>query len=94
MLNAGQDCQYEVNKTIFCVVVQEYMDGMEFLSSFELQCGTIQSVDRLRQHPSYERFMNKWSLPVYFQIRFVVCVIDLKGVHKSTECALNKLIQR
>ncbi|KAF6027504.1 COG2 [Bugula neritina] len=48
---------------------KEYTDGMEFLSSFELQCATIQSVKRLRVHPSYGKFINKWSLPVYFQIR-------------------------
>jgi len=51
--------------------LQEYTDGMEFLSSFELQCATIQSVKRLRAHPSYSKFINKWSLPVYFQIRYI-----------------------
>ncbi|XP_067943621.1 conserved oligomeric Golgi complex subunit 2-like [Watersipora subatra] len=48
---------------------KEYLDGMEFLTSFELQCETLQSANRLRSHPAYQRFITKWSLPVYFQIR-------------------------
>lgn len=42
---------------------------MEFLTSFEEQCESRQSVERLRSHPMYDRFIAKWSLPVYFQIR-------------------------
>ncbi|XP_070578022.1 conserved oligomeric Golgi complex subunit 2-like isoform X2 [Ptychodera flava] len=49
---------------------QKYLLSMEFLSSFERHCGSQASVKRLRAHPSYSTFMSKWSLPVYFQIRF------------------------
>ena len=44
---------------------------MEFVSSFEEQCCSLSSVKALRNHPSYNAFMSKWSLPVYFQIRSV-----------------------
>ena len=27
-------------------------------------------INSLKQHPQYERFLKKWNLPVYFQIRF------------------------
>ena len=43
---------------------------MEFLGKFERSCGSLASVRRFRAHPSYNTFLSKWSLPVYFQIRF------------------------
>ncbi|XP_077993852.1 conserved oligomeric Golgi complex subunit 2-like [Glandiceps talaboti] len=49
---------------------QKYMLSMEFVCSVETHCGSQASVKRLRAHPSYATFMSKWSLPVYFQIRF------------------------
>lgn len=49
---------------------QKYNISMDFLCKFEKLCGSKTSVRRLREHPSYHTFINKWSLPVYFQIRF------------------------
>ncbi|KAI8482591.1 Conserved oligomeric Golgi complex subunit 2 [Branchiostoma belcheri] len=49
---------------------QKYLTSMNFLDAFELECGSQASVKRLRSHPSYNTFMTKWSLPVYYQIRF------------------------
>ncbi|RUS73592.1 hypothetical protein EGW08_018635, partial [Elysia chlorotica] len=49
---------------------KKYTACMQFLDSFENQCGSQASVKRLRQHPSYVSLLGKWSLPVYFQIRF------------------------
>jgi hypothetical protein len=48
---------------------EKYLISMAFLNQFERQCGSQASVKRLRAHPSYNTFMSKWSLPVYFQIR-------------------------
>uniref|UniRef100_UPI00358F090A conserved oligomeric Golgi complex subunit 2 n=1 Tax=Myxine glutinosa TaxID=7769 RepID=UPI00358F090A len=48
---------------------ERYSISFEFLSNFEKQCSSQASVKRLRCHPAYENFHNKWSLPVYFQIR-------------------------
>ncbi|KAH3850726.1 conserved oligomeric Golgi complex subunit 2-like [Dreissena polymorpha] len=48
----------------------KYLISIEFLDQFERLCGSQASVRRLRDHPSYHTFMSKWSLPVYFQIRF------------------------
>jgi len=45
------------------------MLSMEFMERFERHCGSLASVRRLRDHPSYHTFISKWSLPVYFQIR-------------------------
>ena len=50
--------------------LQRYTTSMTFLNNFEQTCGSIASVRRLRAHPSYNTFLSKWSLPVYFQIRF------------------------
>ncbi|XP_071784531.1 conserved oligomeric Golgi complex subunit 2-like [Asterias amurensis] len=49
---------------------EKYVSTMQFVERFELQCGSQASVKRLRAHPSFNTFMTKWSLPVYFQLRF------------------------
>uniref|UniRef100_A0A8D0GC44 Conserved oligomeric Golgi complex subunit 2 n=1 Tax=Sphenodon punctatus TaxID=8508 RepID=A0A8D0GC44_SPHPU len=49
---------------------EKYTRSMDFVRKFERQCGSQASVKRLRSHPSYHSFNNKWNLPVYFQIRF------------------------
>ncbi|XP_008844006.1 conserved oligomeric Golgi complex subunit 2 [Nannospalax galili] len=49
---------------------QKYTISMDFVRRFERQCGSQASVKRLRAHPAYHNFNNKWNLPVYFQIRF------------------------
>lgn len=60
---------------------QKYCISMDFLGKFERQCGSQASVKRLRAHPSYHSFNNRWNLPVYFQIRF-------KEIAGSLESAL------
>ncbi|XP_041420397.1 conserved oligomeric Golgi complex subunit 2 isoform X2 [Xenopus laevis] len=52
------------------VFFQKYTASMDFVRKFERQCGSQASVKRLRAHPSYHSFNNKWNLPVYFQLRF------------------------
>lgn len=54
-------------------VSQRYTITMDFVGKFERQCGSQASVKRLRVHPSYVSFNNKWNLPVYFQLRWVRC---------------------
>lgn len=48
---------------------------MEFVRKFERQCSSQASVKRLRVHPSYTSFHNKWNLPVYFQLRCILYII-------------------
>ncbi|XP_010887016.2 conserved oligomeric Golgi complex subunit 2 [Esox lucius] len=49
---------------------ERYTVSMDFVRRFERQCGSQASVRRLRAHPSYQSFYNKWNLPVYFQLRY------------------------
>ncbi|XP_070807096.1 conserved oligomeric Golgi complex subunit 2 [Pituophis catenifer annectens] len=49
---------------------EKYNISMDFIRKFERQCGSQASVKRLRLHPSYQSFNDKWNLSVYFQIRF------------------------
>nr|XP_048306175.1 conserved oligomeric Golgi complex subunit 2 [Myodes glareolus] len=49
---------------------EKYIVSMDFVQRFERQCGSQASVKRLRAHPAYHSFNNKWNLPVYFQLRF------------------------
>ncbi|XP_062375569.1 conserved oligomeric Golgi complex subunit 2 isoform X2 [Sardina pilchardus] len=52
------------------VFYERYAITMDFVGKFERQCGSQASVKRLRAHPSYQTFHNKWNLPVYFQLRY------------------------
>jgi hypothetical protein len=49
---------------------EKYTVSIEFVERFERLCSSQASVKQLRAHPSYGAFMSKWSLSVYFQIRF------------------------
>uniref|UniRef100_A0A4W6DN46 Conserved oligomeric Golgi complex subunit 2 n=1 Tax=Lates calcarifer TaxID=8187 RepID=A0A4W6DN46_LATCA len=52
------------------IFFERYSVSMEFVRRFERQCSSQASVKRLRVHPSYTSFHNKWNLPVYFQLRY------------------------
>ncbi|OXU29997.1 hypothetical protein TSAR_008943 [Trichomalopsis sarcophagae] len=47
-----------------------YVQTLDYLLCLEKRCCTAENVDRLKSHPQYNRFLNKWNLPVYYQIRF------------------------
>lgn len=51
------------------IFIKRYRVMMGFLDEFE-KCCVPSSFYNLRNHTTYHSFMNKWSLPVYFQIRF------------------------
>ncbi|KAM9808571.1 conserved oligomeric Golgi complex subunit 2 [Syngnathus typhle] len=52
------------------IFYQRYSASAEFVRRFERQCSSQASVRRLRAHPTYIAFHNKWNLPVYFQLRY------------------------
>ncbi|XP_047458537.1 conserved oligomeric Golgi complex subunit 2 [Mugil cephalus] len=52
------------------IFFERYSLSMDFVRRFERQCSSQASVKRLRVHPSYTSFHNKWNLPVYFQLRY------------------------
>uniref|UniRef100_A0A3Q1I2X7 Conserved oligomeric Golgi complex subunit 2 n=1 Tax=Anabas testudineus TaxID=64144 RepID=A0A3Q1I2X7_ANATE len=52
------------------IFYERYSVSMAFVRRFERQCSSQASVKRLRVHPSYTSFHNKWNLPVYFQLRY------------------------
>lgn len=65
---------------------------MLFLDKFEHCCGDKNSVERLRNHESYERFISKWNLDVYFEIivseiagKFEKCVLEGFAYSKDVE---------
>lgn len=70
--------------------LQKYTTSMDFVRKFERQCGSQASVKRLRSHPSYHSFNNKWNLPVYFQIR-LVCICSHQFFQKQS--CHSKMIQ-
>ncbi|XP_012942407.1 conserved oligomeric Golgi complex subunit 2 [Aplysia californica] len=62
---------------------KKYKACLSFLDQFEQSCSSQASVGRLRKHPSYTSLMAKWSLPVYFQIRFQ----DVAGQLETALCS-------
>lgn len=52
------------------VFLQRYKIIDKFVNQIEDRCVSTENFNNMRKHPSYESFMIKWSLPVYFQVRF------------------------
>uniref|UniRef100_A0A3Q2R0M6 Conserved oligomeric Golgi complex subunit 2 n=1 Tax=Fundulus heteroclitus TaxID=8078 RepID=A0A3Q2R0M6_FUNHE len=52
------------------IFYERYSVSVDFVRRFEQQCSSQASVKRLRLHPKYTSFNNKWNLPVYFQLRY------------------------
>ncbi|KAB0341485.1 hypothetical protein FD754_018411 [Muntiacus muntjak] len=74
---------------------QKYTISMDFIRTFERQCGSQASVKRLRVHPAYHSFNNKWNLPVYFQITIYTLVFSLRfrEIAGSFEAALTDVLE-
>lgn len=66
-------------------LLQRYSLSMEFVRKFERQCSSQASVKRLRGHPSYTSFHNKWNLPVYFQLRCFISTLLWESAHTSPQ---------
>lgn len=41
-----------------------------FMKKLEYYCGVEGDIKKFHSHPQYQSFINKWNLPIYFQIRF------------------------
>ena len=44
--------------------------SMDFLNEFELNLVFLEDVENFRQTNAYNNFVSRWSLAVYYQIRF------------------------
>ncbi|PRW51049.1 conserved oligomeric Golgi complex subunit 2 [Chlorella sorokiniana] len=60
MFSAGVPATFHAN----------FQAAVRFLDSLEAFCTTQQQVEQLRASPAYTAWMKKWSLPVYFSLRF------------------------
>ncbi|KAF8569212.1 hypothetical protein P879_05918 [Paragonimus westermani] len=47
-----------------------YTTSRSFVNTLETRIQSNKQLQAFRNHPAYQQFFNKWSLPVYFQIRF------------------------
>ena len=56
---------------IIFILFKRFQLCMDFVSNFERQCGSQASISRLRSSEAYNALMTHWSLPVYFQIRYL-----------------------
>nr|CAG4640736.1 EOG090X03KZ [Eulimnadia texana] len=66
---------------------KRYLATMEFIEYLEILSGSVPTAQAIRNQPSYQNLMNRWNLPVYFQIRFQ----DIAG---NLESALGKLFDQ
>ncbi|THH10657.1 hypothetical protein EW145_g1177 [Phellinidium pouzarii] len=70
---------------------KNYETTQAFLRSLEYLAPSLQSVNDLRHHPSFEAFKRRWQLPVYFQLRWkdiagrVEEALESKTVSTSTK---------
>lgn len=49
---------------------QRFSASLAFLERLERLCHNVSQVESLRAQPCYVRFLSKWNLAIYFQIRF------------------------
>ncbi|CAH8486454.1 unnamed protein product [Schistosoma turkestanicum] len=60
-----------------------YTVSMNFIEAVETKTWSTKQLVNLRNHPSYSMFINKWSLPVYFQIRFQEIAANVENTMKK-----------
>ena len=65
-----------------------YKTSMEFLSKFEELFHSHEQVQLFRNHKSYKKFCDKWSLPVYFQLVFQELVSKIENCISQDPCLL------
>ncbi|KZC14477.1 PREDICTED: conserved oligomeric Golgi complex subunit 2 [Dufourea novaeangliae] len=72
------DVEEKIEQHIKCIFApgdpvlfhSRYVATLEFLEKLEVECVTSDSLVALKGNAQYKDFLRKWSLPVYFQIRF------------------------
>ncbi|XP_053981638.1 conserved oligomeric Golgi complex subunit 2 isoform X1 [Hylaeus volcanicus] len=72
------DVEEKIERYIKCIFApgdpvlfhSRYIATLEFLEKFESECVTPDSLAVLKENKQYKKFLKKWNLPVYFQIRF------------------------
>ncbi|XP_065918630.1 conserved oligomeric Golgi complex subunit 2-like [Dysidea avara] len=62
------------------VFYKNYKKTNDFIGQFESLCATKNSIQRPRSHTSYSSFLNKWSFPIYYQIRFQEIAGHVEGI--------------
>lgn len=60
------------------IFYQKYVETLSFLENLLNRSGSTQSVEEFQTNSHFIRFMEKWDLLVYFQIRFQDIVRDLE----------------
>ncbi|OON21712.1 MYND finger, partial [Opisthorchis viverrini] len=66
-----------------------YVVSQKFISKLEAKILSTKQLDYFRNSPAYNQFASKWSLPVYFQIRFQEIAAKVETVMRD-ELALAK----
>ena len=64
--------------------MQNFETTQYFIQSLEYLSPSLQSVNKMRAHPSYSAFERRWQLPVYFQLRWKEIVGKVEERLQST----------
>jgi len=67
---------------------KNYKISMKFLTDFEMNLSSDESLSRLRNLESYNSFLQAWNMPVYFQIRFQEIATPYETLLSHTRLAL------
>lgn len=67
------------------VFYKKYSETLEFLEELCKICNSCTLIQQLYSHPNFISFMERWNLPVYFQIRFqeIVRNIEMAYVNEN-----------
>uniref|UniRef100_A0A146M5C5 Conserved oligomeric Golgi complex subunit 2 n=1 Tax=Lygus hesperus TaxID=30085 RepID=A0A146M5C5_LYGHE len=72
------------------VFYKRYKDTLNFLEVLSERCGSRKGVIELHSHPNFLSFMERWNLPVYFQLRFQEIVRQIEKSFASEEWAAKR----
>ncbi|KAL1138764.1 hypothetical protein AAG570_008826 [Ranatra chinensis] len=64
---------------------QRYCETLRFVEELGKRCNNCDALNELNEHPNFISFMDKWNLPVYFQIRFQEIVKSLEVSFSNSE---------
>lgn len=69
--------------------VQNYETTQALLRSLEFLAPSLESVKRMRDHPTFDAFEKRWQLQVYFQLRWKDIVSRVESALETTSLTVS-----
>lgn len=75
------------------MTAQNFETTQAFVRSLEYLAPSLQSVSKMRAHPSFGAFERRWQLPVYFQLRWKEIVSKVEECLQSTSLTPSAVVK-